>query len=451
MLSELIDGRYKVEQEVGSGGMGVVLRAYETRLNRVVALKMLRPNTSHDSNLSRRLAAEARAASALSHPGIATVYDFVEQGEGSFIVYEYVEGRTWREELARARFTTDEILDASAQLAEALAAAHSHGIVHRDLKPENIMSLPDDHLRGRVKILDFGLAKYLHASLPLGEENAAETVSIATIPGLLVGTVNYMAPEQLEGQLVDARTDIYALGLVLHEMATGVNPFLGRTPSSTIANILKQEAPSLRQRIPTAPAELDRVLLKCLRKRPEERYQSARELLVDLRSLRRVPAESSGPSRAPETESSLLRRFFFLFGESPYRRWETMHLGMIVWFVLLGYLGSRFWAVTAYKWGWILFFLELACTCLLVVLLGFLMYTGTFDRSSLPREIGRTAPWILWSTVALIPITGTMASTVVVAHPGLAVLLAICGTLGSIKYLVFKRAIDLALLDLNRG
>jgi len=450
MLSELIDGRYKVEQEVGSGGMGVVLRAYDTRLNRVVALKMLRPNTSHDSNLSRRLAAEARAASALSHPGIATVYDFVEQGEGSFIVYEYVEGRTWREELARARFTTDEILDASAQLAEALAAAHSHGIVHRDLKPENIMSLPDDHLRGRVKILDFGLAKYLHASLPLGEENAAETVSIATIPGLLVGTVNYMAPEQLEGQLVDARTDIYALGLVLYEMATGVNPFLGRTPSSTIANILKQEAPSLRQRIPTAPAELDRVLLKCLRKRPEERYQSARELLVDLRSLRRVPAESSGPSRAPETESSLLRRFFFLFGESPYRRWETMHLGMIVWFVLLGYLGSRFWAVTAYKWGWILFFLELACTCLLVVLLGFLMYTGTFDRSSLPREIGRTAPWILWSTVALVAVPGTMAGTIVVAHPGLASLLGI-GILGNIEYLVFKPAIDRAFLDLNRG
>ena len=360
MLNELIDGRYKVEQEVGRGGMGVVLRALDTRLNRVVALKMLRSNTSHDPELCRRLTAEAHAASALSHPGIATVYDFVEQGEGSFIVYEYVEGRTWRKELARARFTTDEILDASAQLADALAAAHTHGIVHRDLKPENIMSLPDDHLRGRVKILDFGLAKYLHASLPLGEENAAETVSIATIPGLLVGTVNYMAPEQLEGQLVDARTDIYALGLVLHEMATGVNPFLGRTPSSTIANILKQEAPSLRQRIPTAPAELDRVLLKCLRKRPEERYQSARELLVDLRSLRRVPAESSGPSRAPETESSLLRRFFFLFGESPYRRWETMHLGMIVWFVLLGYLGSRFWAVTAYKWGWILFFLEIA-------------------------------------------------------------------------------------------
>jgi serine/threonine protein kinase len=294
--------------------MGVVLRAYDTHLNRVVALKMLPSNTTHDSELCRRLAAEARAASALSHPGIATVYDFVEQGEGSFIVYEYVEGRTWRKELARTRFTTDEILDASAQLADALVAAHSRGIVHRDLKPENIMSVPDDYSRGRVKILDFGLAKHLHAPLSLGEENAAETVSIATGPGLLVGTVNYMAPEQLEGQPVDARTDIYTLGLVLYEMATGTNPFLGRTPPSTIANILKLEAPSLRHYTPTAPAELDRILQKCLRKRPEERYQSARELLVDLRNFRRGPAESPGSSQAEEIESSRLRRFFRLPG-----------------------------------------------------------------------------------------------------------------------------------------
>src|SRR6266567_152492 len=293
MLSELIVGRYKVEQEVGRGGMGVVLRAYDTRLNRVVALKMLRSDATHDSELCRRLAAEARAASALSHPGIATVYDFVEQGEESFIVYEYVEGRTWRKELARARFTTDEILDAGVQLADALAAAHSHGIVHRDLKPENIMSVPDDYFRGRITILDFGLAKHLHAAQSLGDENAAETVSILTSPGMLVGTVNYMAPEQLEGQSVDGRTDLYALGLVLYEMAAGANPFLGRTSPSTIANILKQEAPSLRQHVPSAPTELDRILLKCLRKRPEERYQSARELLVDLRNLRRAPGESA--------------------------------------------------------------------------------------------------------------------------------------------------------------
>ena len=444
MLSELIVGRYRVEQEIGRGGMGVVLRAYDTHLNRVVALKMLPSNTTHDSELCRRLAAEARAASALSHPGIATVYDFVEQGEGSFIVYEYVEGRTWRKELTRAHFSTDEILDASAQLADALVAAHSRGIVHRDLKPENIMSVPDDYSRGRVKILDFGLAKHLHAPLSLGEENAAETVSILTGPGLLVGTVNYMAPEQLEGQPVDARTDIYALGLVLYEMATGTNPFLGRTPPSTIANILKLEAPSLRHYTPTAPAELDRILQKCLHKRPEERYQSARELLVDLRNFRRGPAESPGSSQAEEIESSRLRRFFLLFGRTPYRRWEITQARMCLWSLVIGYLGWRFTQWTPERWGLILFFLELVCIVLLWVLLILPMYMGAFDARILPDQVRKMAPWIRWSTLALVVITWTMAGSLSASHSGLAALLALCGASGAFGVLWFKPAIDRA-------
>ncbi len=439
MLSELVVGRYRVEHEIGRGGMGVVLRAYDTRLNRVVALKVLPSNTSHDSELCRRLAAEARAASVLSHPGIATVYDFVEQGGGSFIVYEYVQGRTWRKELDRARFTMDEILDASAQLADALVAAHSHGVIHRDLKPENIMSVPDDYSRGRVKILDFGLAKLLHAPLA-----AEETVSIATSPGLLVGTVNYMAPEQLEGQSVDARTDIYALGLVLYEMATGTNPFLGRTSPSTIANILKQEAPSLRQHNPTAPAELDRILLKCLRKRPEERYQTARELLVDLRNLRRVPAESPGSSQAVEIESSRLRRFFLFFGTTPYRRWEITQARMCLWSLVIGYLGWRFTLWTPGRWGLILFFLELVCIVLLWVLLILPMYMGAFDARILPDQVRKMAPWIRWSTLALVVVTWTMAVSLNASHTGLAALLALCGASGAFGVLWFKPAIDRA-------
>ena len=444
MLNELIVGRYRVEQEVGRGAMGVVLRAYDIRLNRVVALKMLPSNTSSDSGLCRRLAAEAHAASALGHPGIASVYDFVEQGEESFIVYEYIEGRTWREELARARFTTDEILDASAQLVDALVAAHNKGIVHRDLKPENIMSVPDDYSRGRVKILDFGLAKHVHAPLSLGEENAAETFSIATSPGLLVGTVSYMAPEQLEGQVVDARTDIYAVGLVLYEMATGANPFLGRTPPSTIANILKQEAPSLRQHIPTAPAELDRILQKCLRKRPEERYQSARELLVDLRNLRRAPAESQGFSCTPETQVSVLRPFFLLFGTTPYRRWEIAHVRMCLWSLFSGYFGWRFKVWTPEKWGSILFFLELVCIVLLLVLLFLPLYIGAVDAQRLPDQVRRVGPWIRWSTLSLVVIMWTMAATLGASHSGLAALLALVGASGAFGVLWFKPAIDRA-------
>ena len=203
MPGEFIVGRYKVEKELGRGGMGVVVRAYDTRLKRVVALKLLPPDAAHDPELSRRLAAEARAASALNHPNIATVYDFVERSQGNFIVYEYVEGQTLRDMLAKARFTIKEIFSAGVQLSDALVAAHSRGITHRDLKPENIMWMPDDYLGGRVKILDFGLAKYKPSLLPAEEENV-ETVSIATTPGLVIGTMNYMAPEQLEGVSADA-------------------------------------------------------------------------------------------------------------------------------------------------------------------------------------------------------------------------------------------------------
>ena len=444
MLSELIVGRYRVEQEVGRGGMGVVLRAYDTHLHRRVALKMLPFNTSRNSELNRRLAAEARAASALNHPCIAAVYDFVDQGESSFIVYEYVEGSTWRKALARARFTTDEVLDSAAQLADALVAAHSHGIVHRDLKPENIMWVLDDLSRGRVKILDFGLAKHLDAPLSLAQESIAETVSIATSPGVLVGTVNYMAPEQLEGQSVDARTDIYALGLVLYEMATGANPFLGRTPPSTIANILKQEAPPLRQLIPAAPAELDRILQKCLRKRPEERYSSARELLVDLQNARRVGAEPPGTGLLPEKETSLLRRFFLLFGTTPYRRWEIAHLRICLWSLFIGYLGWRFTLWTPGRWASILFFLELVCIVLLWVLVFLPLYTGAFDPQRLRHQVRRTAPWIRWCTLVLVLMTWTMAASLGVSHAGLAAWLALCGASGAFGVLWFKPALDRA-------
>lgn len=443
MLQELVIGRYKIEQEVGRGGMGVVLRAHDTRLNRIVALKMLPAEATHSPEMNCRLGVEARAASALSHPSIATVYDFVERDEGSFIVYEFVEGQTLRRELARAPFTTEGILDAGVQLADALVAAHAHGITHRDLKPENIMLVPDNYSRGRVKILDFGLAKRYHASPSPEAGDDCETASIETTPGLLIGTVTYMAPEQLESQPSDDRTDIYALGLVLYEMVTGANPFLGETSPSTIANILKQDAPPTRQKNLAAPAELDRILLKCLRKHPEQRYQSARELLVDLSALRRN-STGSATTQIREFEPSLFHRFFLLFGATPYRRWEIMHLRMMLWCLLLAYLGWRFMTCAPENWGFVLFFLELPCAGLLLILLGFLLYTGALDPGSLSREVRRMTPWVRWSTATLVLVTWTMAGTVVVSHRVLAALLVLCGTAGGFKYLVFKAAFDRA-------
>jgi predicted Ser/Thr protein kinase len=304
MADELKAGRYLIVRELGRGGMGHVYLARDEKLGRNVALKMLPAEITHDSELRRRLAQEARAASALSHPGVAMVFDYVEEGSESFIVFEFVEGRTLRTEMSRHRFATEEILDVGIQLSDALAFAHEHGVVHRDFKPENIMLTPHSGSRGRTKILDFGLAKLLrpisHAAS--AGVTSAETAAISTAAGLLVGTLNYMSPEQAAMQPVDARSDIFSLGLVLYELAAGVNPFVGQSPTSTIANIIKVDPPPVTERNPVAPPELDRILRKCLRKRPGERYQSARELHVDLNNLR----SDSKPAGLPAPRSDEL-------------------------------------------------------------------------------------------------------------------------------------------------
>ncbi len=330
MGGELKGERYELAGELGRGGMGVVYKALDTRLGRAVAVKMIPKEALENADLRRRLAQEARAASALSHPAVATVYDFVEEPQESFIVYEYVEGQTLREKLKGWRFETEEVLEIGVQLADALAAAHERGIVHRDLKPENVMLVQGTGHLARVKILDFGLAKVFRPLGPADEASQAATESLPlTTAGLLVGTVNYMSPEQLEGDPVDHRADIHALGMVLYEMATGSNPFLGKSRTSTMANILRQDAQPVRERNPVVPAELDRIVSKCLRKRREERYQSARELFVDLSNLRRDlaaarPAPASdqvqagaikpAPEAAPPLEISrgLARSLFLL-------------------------------------------------------------------------------------------------------------------------------------------
>jgi len=292
-------GPYEIVEPLGAGGMGVVYRARDSRLERDVALKMLPAGALDDEAARRRFRKEALLLAKLNHPHIGTIHEFDTREGMDFLVMEYIVGTTLAGKLSaggRHRFTAVEIVGVGIQLADALAAAHEHGVIHRDLKPGNIMLMEGPGGISRVKILDFGLAKFAPAAL--AGYSGQDTPTSSSLGGRIVGTVNYMSPEQLEGDPADGRSDIFALGLVLYEMTTGENPFAGRSPSSTIANILKQDPVPLRALNPVAPVELDRILRKCLRKRSEERYQSARELQVDLSNLQRDLMAPAGAAEA---------------------------------------------------------------------------------------------------------------------------------------------------------
>jgi serine/threonine-protein kinase len=293
---------YKVLQRLGAGGMGVVYLAQDTRLGRKVALKLLPQEFSRDADRLSRFEQEARAISALNHPNILTIYEIGVGEQGHFIATEFVEGETLRQMLRKRRLDLPDVLDIAIQASEALAAAHEAGIVHRDIKPENIMVRRD----GYLKILDFGLAK----PAPERElsDDAPTFVGTDTSPGVILGTVNYMSPEQGRGLRVDPRTDIFSLGIVLYEMLAGRLPFEGATTSDTLAAILLKEPPPLNTQSPEAPAEIRSVLAKALAKNREDRYCTARELMSDLKALKQRLAMDSELSRSGITTGSELTK-----------------------------------------------------------------------------------------------------------------------------------------------
>src|SRR5947208_328472 len=293
-------GHYQIESLLGVGGMGQVYLTGDERLGRKVALKLLPEHLTADETQLSRFKAEARSASALNHPNILTVYEIGAEGNRHFIATEFIEGITLRASLTRERMNLQDALEIAVQVASALAAAHETGVVHRDMKPENIMLRPD----GYVKVLDFGIAKLTEQRPVPDLDEIGTTAVLQTRAGLVLGTARYMSPEQTRGQTVDARSDIWSLGVVIYEMIAGIPPFHGKTPSDCIASILTTEPPPLSGVLPEAPLNLESILQKALRKNSDERYQTIKEMLADLRNLKgELEAEGSSPHTKVRAES----------------------------------------------------------------------------------------------------------------------------------------------------
>ena len=287
-------GPYEILAPLGAGGMGEVYKARDTRLDRTVAVKILPEHLAKDSEHRERFEREARAVSSLNHPHICTLHDIGQQDGIDFIVMEYIEGETLADCLVRGPLPLARALEYGIQIADGLDKAHRQGVVHRDLKPGNLMVT-----KPGIKLLDFGLAKFRQESLAVSEDSEQATrQKPLTGAGTVLGTIQYMAPEQLEGKEADSRTDIFAFGALLYEMVTGRRAFSGESQASVIASIMNNEPTSVTELQPLTPAGLDRTLAKCLAKDPDRRWQSAGDLTDALRWLAEPP---SGATLAIET------------------------------------------------------------------------------------------------------------------------------------------------------
>jgi hypothetical protein len=298
---------YQFLEKLGSGGMGDIYKAMDTRLNRFVAIKVLTTAAAGDPERRRRFIQEAQAASALNHPNIITIHDIVSEGNTEFMVMEYVTGKTLVDLIPKGGLRVPQVLKYSVQMADALQAAHASGIVHRDLKPANVMVTDS----GLVKILDFGLAKLTDRG-PLttlsGPTDVTQTIADApmTVEGSIIGTVSYMSPEQAQGKKVDTRSDIFSFGVVLYEMVTGARAFQGDSALTTLSAILRDEAPPVAEYAPEAPPQMEMVIRRCLRKQPDDRWQTMQDVLMALSALKHE-SDSGTLYRARLSETGAVR------------------------------------------------------------------------------------------------------------------------------------------------
>jgi len=319
-------GNYEILGLLGAGGMGEVYRARDVALGREVAVKILPALFACDADRLRRFRQEAQSAAALNHPNIVAIHYIGEQDGTPFLVYELLEGESLRERLRRDAIPVRKCLDYCAQLVEGLAAAHERGIIHRDLKPENIFLTKD----GRAKILDFGLAK-LAVAMSGGDATNAVTMTMGSAPGVVVGTIGYMSPEQVRGQALDTRSDIFSFGVVIYEMLGRKNVFLRATSADTMSAILREEPPELTQTSPGVSAGIDRVVRRCLEKQPEDRFQSVRDLGFALQAVSGSGTSSTGAVAAAALSSKP-------------GRWRRIALPLAILAVgVAGYSAGRHW------------------------------------------------------------------------------------------------------------
>lgn len=331
----MIDGtisHYRILEKLGAGGMGVVYKAVDTRLDRLVALKFLPDHMEQDAQALERFRREAHAASALNHPGICTIYDVGEQDHHSFIAMEFIDGETLSQHIHRQPLSVEQVLELGIQIADALDVAHAAGIIHRDIKPSNVFLTN----RGQAKVLDFGLAKLLPKALPhldSGDTSSKQPQEAVSLVGVISGTPAYMSPEQIRGDDLDARTDIFAFGLLLYEMASGNQAFVGRTGGVIIESILTRAPISVRIANPEIPPRLEEIISKCLEKDKTQRYSSAAAVRSDLRQLKR------------EVETGNITVSDFVPQSLPSRsRWKELATGMAALVILLAVAG---WYYTA--------------------------------------------------------------------------------------------------------
>jgi len=362
-------GAYAIVREVGRGGMGRVYLATDTRLGRTVALKALAPHLVRDPSQRERLRREARSAASLTHPGICTVYALEEIDGDLYIATEFIDGHTLGVEIrAGRRPSGDEVLRTARELAAALASAHARGIVHRDLKPENVMRAND----GRLKILDFGLARILEEGGPEGASHT-RSAGFATRPGIVLGTPAYMAPEQINGEAVDARADVFAFGVLLYEYACGEHPFAATTELAVVARVLGSEARPLLERCPDVPRGAAAVIARCLRKAPSQRFGSAAELVGAL--------ETVGDAVPPV---------------SAHASWWRAHQIIVILVYVISCAVAwqiKDWGETPVTVG--LFLALCAVSTICGVLRGHLVFTELMNRSHLAVERRRTSRALL--------------------------------------------------------